>query len=128
MDPKISGVGADQLSIIIPIIREPTAHNQYQLLESCESIILLVLTPLGLCFQTRPNVWSEHRRRRARADDEEAARQDRGRGGRWSIVAARPHLETGHEEWLRWRDPERQAVAGAHLQGREEAVGHRGHV
>ena len=49
-------------------------------------------------------------------------------GGRWSIVAARPHLETGHEEWLRWRDPERQAVAGAHLQGREEAVGHLGHV
>ena len=28
MDPKISGVGADQLSIVIPIIREPTVHNQ----------------------------------------------------------------------------------------------------
>ena len=27
-------------TIIIPIVREPTAHNQYQLLESCESIIL----------------------------------------------------------------------------------------
>jgi hypothetical protein len=40
MRPEISGVGADQLSIIIPMVKEPTAHNQYQLLESCEPIIL----------------------------------------------------------------------------------------
>ena len=52
-----SGVGADQLSIIIPIIREPNAHNQYQLLQSCESIILEVLTH-GVTISTtnlRPN-------------------------------------------------------------------------
>ena len=39
-----------------------------------------------------------------------------------------PSLESRDEERLCRRDPERQAVEGAHLQVRQEAMGHRRHV
>ena len=55
MDQKISCVGADQLSIYIPIVREQAAHNQYPLLESCKSIILK-LTGCAVVFCGRQHV------------------------------------------------------------------------